>query len=168
MPGVPCKGAGVAGNVNDAFRRKVLNPLHDLQRAAACRIQQQPVAAILEPPFAAIDPGQVGGQEFRIADGISRGIVAGAFDLPLLPFNANNVLRMPCQRQREVANATKKVEDPVRGIKLQQVNGGSNHLLVDRRIHLHEVRRHELDLHIELRAARSATLDGGTGFEAVN
>ncbi len=89
--------------------------------------------------------------EFRVGDVIAPRIMPGAFDQSLLALHAHYPLRTASQRQREIPEPAKQVQNGSGGCHPEHLHGAGDQCLVDLRVDLHEIGWGEFQLQVESR-----------------
>ena len=149
--GIPGEGAGVAGHVHNSPRPGNVDPVHELKGAAACGIEEHAVPLLPQPAFLAGNRTQVGLAKAGIGKAIYFRIRGGRIDEQSVSLDPEDGAGTPGQRQREIADATEQVENPVLGLGSQQFDCRVHHLAIDVAVYLYEADWIELDADIELR-----------------
>src|SRR6185369_2496646 len=91
----------------------------------------------------ALVDGQVGDVEFRILHIVATGVGFSAPDQSSLALDADDGGDMPCDWQREIAEAAEQVEDAIARLWIEQTQGLLDHAQVHAAVHLDEVERLE-------------------------
>ena len=138
---------GVAGDVDDAARPFLRQPLDELDRALARGVDEHFLEGA-ERGDALLE--EVGDLELR-DHGVGGGILAGALDQLAAAFEADHLRAAPGEGQREVAQAAEEVGDALAGRRIEQPHGARHQDPVHAMVDLGEIGGAESDAHAELR-----------------